>query len=164
MIRLLQRELVLCSHDMLRWNRESVSSSVRTCTAFVSPDASSESATTSLRGYTNSYKSCSETIQRSDDVTIDSTVAGKRRIRFPMAMDNDQKTDDSSTSQIFTQTPTVRPVLAGKQIPHRPAAAASRSTSDDGEKSFRHGKVNSFWGFLNFGGVYVQVKITCSSN
>lgn len=137
----LKRELVLCSHDMLRWNRESVSSSMRACTAFVSPDVSSESATTSLRGYTNSYKSCSETIQRSDDITIDSTVAGKRRIRFPMAMDNDQKTDDSSTSQIFTQTPTARPILSGKQIPHnRPSSAASRSTSDDGEKCFRHGK------------------------
>ncbi|KAJ9567063.1 hypothetical protein OSB04_003029 [Centaurea solstitialis] len=137
----LKRELVLCSHDMLRWNRESISSSMRTCTAFVSPDASSESATTSLRGgYTNSYKSCSETIQRSDDITIDSTVAGKRRLRFPMAMDNDQKTDDSSTSQIFTQTPTARPILAGKQIPHRPSAAASRSTSDDGDKCFRPGK------------------------
>lgn len=136
----LKRELVVCSHDMLRWNRESVSSSMRACTAFVSPDASSESATTSLRGYTNSYKSCSETIQRSDDITIDSTVAGKRRIRFPMAMDNDQKTDDSSTSQIFTQTPTARPILSGKQIPHRPSSAASRSTSDDGEKCFRHGK------------------------
>lgn len=136
----LKRELVLCSHDMLRWKRETISSSMRTCTGFVSPDVSSESATTSLRGgYTNSYKSCSETIQRSDDITIDSTVAGKRRIRFPMAMDNDQKTDDSSTSQIFTQTPTVRPVLAGKQIPQRPPPA-SRSVSDNGEKFFRHGK------------------------
>ncbi|KAL4566204.1 hypothetical protein LXL04_030316 [Taraxacum kok-saghyz] len=128
----LKRELVICSHDTLHWNRESVSSSVRTCTGFVSPDVSSESATTSLRGgYTNSY---SETIQRSDDST---TVAGKRRIRFPM--ENDQKTDDSSTSQIFTQIPPVtvtRPILSGKQIPHRP----SRSTSDDGDKFFRHAK------------------------
>lgn len=139
----LKRELVLCSHDMLRCNRESISSSVRSCTTFVSPDVSSESATTSLRGgYTNS---CSETIQRSDDITIDSTVAGKRRIRFPvaMAMDNDQKTDDSSTSQILTQTPTVRPVLAGKQIPHRPL---SRTTSDDVDKSFRHGKHSETFG------------------
>lgn len=141
---LLQRELVLCSHDMLQWNRESTSSSMRTCNTFVSPDVSSESATTSLRGgYTNSYKSCSETIQRSDDITIDSTVAGKRRIKFPMAMDNDQKTDDSSTSQILIQTPTVRPILSGKQIPHRPpTSAASHSTSDDGDKFSRHGKVN----------------------
>ncbi|XP_071702488.1 uncharacterized protein [Rutidosis leptorrhynchoides] len=138
----LKRELVLCSHEMLRWNRESVCSSMRACTAFVSPDVSSESATTSLRGgYTNSYnKSCSETIQRSDDITIDSTVAGKRRIKFPMAMDTDQKTDDSSTSQIFTQTPMVRPVLAGKQIPQRPSSAASHSTSDDGENLFHHDK------------------------
>ncbi|KAD4385256.1 hypothetical protein E3N88_25424 [Mikania micrantha] len=136
----LKRELVLCSQDMLHCNRESVSSSMRVCTTFVSPDVSSESATTSLRGgYTNS---CSETIQRSDDVTIDSTVAGKRRIRFPMpmAMDNDQKTDDSSTSQIFTQTPTVRPLLSGKQIPHRPSSAFSRTASDDVDKYFRRGK------------------------
>ncbi|MFS7938661.1 putative chromatin regulator PHD family [Helianthus anomalus] len=138
----LKRELILCSHDMLRCNRESISSSMRVCTTFVSPDVSSESATTSLRGgYTNSYNSRSETIQRSDDVTIDSTVAGKRRVKFPMptSMDNDQKTDDSSTSQIFTQTPTVRPQLAGKQIPQRPSAV-SRSASDDVSKFFRHGK------------------------
>ncbi|KAK9080172.1 hypothetical protein SSX86_001847 [Deinandra increscens subsp. villosa] len=139
----LKRELVLCSHDTLRCNRESISSSMRVCTPFVSPDASSESATTSLRGgYTNSYKSCSETIQRSDDITIDSLVAGKRRVRFPMptAMDNDQKTDDSSTSQIFTQTPTVRPQLAGKQIPQRPSSAVSRTASGDVDRFFRHGK------------------------
>ncbi|KAL7597285.1 hypothetical protein Lser_V15G31161 [Lactuca serriola] len=153
----LKRELVICSHDMLRWNRESVSSSSSSCiipprgvcTGFVSPDVSSESATTSLRGgYTNSYKSCSETIiQRSDDITIDSTttVAGKRRIRFPIAaMDNDQKTDDSSTSQIFTQVPSVnvRPMLSGKQIPIRPSSVASRisTSTDDGDKFFRHGK------------------------
>ncbi|KAF5806408.1 putative chromatin regulator PHD family [Helianthus annuus] len=138
----LKRELILCSHDMLRCNRESISSSMRVCTTFVSPDVSSESATTSLRGgYTNSYNSRSETIHRSDDVTIDSTVAGKRRVKFPMptTMDNDQKTDDSSTSQIFTQTPTVRPQLAGKQIPQRPSAV-SRSASDDVGKFFRHGK------------------------
>lgn len=142
----LKRELVVCSHDMLRWNRESLSSSIRACTAFVSPDVSSESATTSLRGYTNSYKSCSETIQRSDDITIDSTVAGKRRIRFPIAMDNDQKTDDSSTSQIFTQVPPVRPMLSGKQIPHRPSSVVSRTTSDDGDKFFRHGKHSETFG------------------
>lgn len=142
---LLQRELVLCTHDMLRCNRESISSSMRVrSNAFVSPEVSSESATTSLRGgYTNSYKSCSETIQRSDDITIDSTVAGKRRVRFPMpaTMDNDQKTDDSSTSQIFTQTPTVRPVLSGKQIPQRPSSAVSRTASDDMDKFLRRGKV-----------------------
>ncbi|XP_076940582.1 uncharacterized protein LOC143609825 isoform X1 [Bidens hawaiensis] len=146
----LKRELVLCSHDMLRCNRESVSSSMRVCTTtFVSPDVSSESATTSLRGgYTNSYNSRSETIQRSDDVTIDSTVAGKRRVKFPMptVMDNDQKTDDSSTSQIFTQTP-VRPQLSGKQIPQRPSAVL-RTASDDLGKFFRHGKVFFFHFFL----------------
>ncbi|KAK1407658.1 hypothetical protein QVD17_39279 [Tagetes erecta] len=140
----LKRELVLCTHDMLRCNRESISSSMRVrSTAFVSPEVSSESATTSLRGgYTNSYKSCSETIQRSDDITIDSTVAGKRRVRFPMpaTMDNDQKTDDSSTSQIFTQTPTARPLLSGKQIPQRPSSAVSRTASDDVDKFFRRGK------------------------
>ncbi|KAI3686861.1 hypothetical protein L1987_80550 [Smallanthus sonchifolius] len=138
----LKRELVLCSHDMLHCNRESISSSMRVCTPFLSPDVSSESATTSLRGgYTNS-KSCSETIQRSDDITIDSTVAGKRRVKFPMAtaMENDQKTDDSSTSQIFTQTPTVRPLLSGKQIPQRPSSAVSRTASDDVGKFFRRGK------------------------
>ncbi|XP_076958121.1 uncharacterized protein LOC143633759 [Bidens hawaiensis] len=122
----LKRELVVCSHDMLRWNRESISSFTRVCTAYVSPDVSSESATTSLKG---SYT------KRSDDVTIDATVTRKRRIRFSMAMDNDQKTDDSSTSQIFIHTPTVRP-LASKQIPHRP----SHTAADDVDQCLGHEK------------------------
>ncbi|CAH1416762.1 unnamed protein product [Lactuca virosa] len=73
----LKRELVICSHNMLHWNGESICSSSSSCTisprgvctSFVSPNVSIESATTSLRGgYTNNYKSCSETIiQRSDD-------------------------------------------------------------------------------------------------
>ncbi|KAI3505450.1 hypothetical protein L1887_27581 [Cichorium endivia] len=87
-----------------------------------------------------------ETFQRSDDITIDSTVARKRRIRFPIAMDNDQKTNDSSTSQIFTQVPPVRPMLSGKQIPHRPSSVVSRTTSDDGDKFFRHGKHSETFG------------------
>lgn len=51
--------------------------------SFFQPDVSSESATTSLKGYTDGCKSGNEAIQRSDDVTI----AGKRRIKLPVQMD-----------------------------------------------------------------------------
>ncbi|KAK1403744.1 hypothetical protein POM88_003349 [Heracleum sosnowskyi] len=97
----LKRELVLCSHEILASNREVVALSALTCSSLCPTDVSSESATTSLKGYTDDYKSGNEAIQRSDDITVDSTIAGKRRIKFPVSMDNDQKTDDSSTSQQY---------------------------------------------------------------
>ncbi|XP_059631881.1 uncharacterized protein LOC132274584 [Cornus florida] len=131
----LKRELVLCSHGVLASNRDSVALSALVRSPFFQPDVSSESATTSLKGHTDGYRSSSEAMQRSDDITVDSTVSGKRRIKFSMAMDNDQKTDDSSTSQhLFMPRPKERASFSGKQIPHRPSSAASRNLSDDGER------------------------------
>ncbi|PSS00393.1 Protein Jade-1 like [Actinidia chinensis var. chinensis] len=130
----LKRELVLCSQDILVSNRDSAALSALVRSPFFPPDVSSESATTSLRN-TDDCRSGSEAIQRSDDVTVDSTVSGKRCIKFPMSMDNDQKTDDSSTSQyLFIQKPKERISFAGKQIPQRSSFVASQSLSDDGEK------------------------------
>ncbi|KAM7514976.1 hypothetical protein LguiA_004559 [Lonicera macranthoides] len=130
----LKRELVLCTHEILASNREAIALSALARNSFFQPDVSSESATTSLKGYTDGYKSGSEAIQRSDDVTVDSSVAGKRRIKFPVSMDNDQKTDDSSTSQHSAEKPRPRISFSGKKIPRRPSLVASISTSDDGEK------------------------------
>ncbi|KAL6962090.1 hypothetical protein U1Q18_037045 [Sarracenia purpurea var. burkii] len=131
----LKRELVLCSQEILVSNRGSVALSALVRSPFFPHDVSSESATTSLKGHTDDCRSGSEAIQRSDDITIDSTVSGKRRIKFPMSMDNDQKTDDSSTSQhLFMQKPRERVSFAGKQIPHRTSFVTSQNLSDDGEK------------------------------
>ncbi|KAK3015714.1 hypothetical protein RJ639_005662 [Escallonia herrerae] len=140
-----KRELVLCSHDILASNRDSVTLSSLAHSSYFPPDVSSESATTSLKGYTDDYKSGSEAHQRSDDLTVDSTIAGKRRVKFPVPVENDQKTDDSSTSQQpFEQKPKERTLFSGKQIPHRPAhrasSIASESTSDDGEKRSKYRK------------------------
>ncbi|KAK2976403.1 hypothetical protein RJ640_009230 [Escallonia rubra] len=146
-----KRELVLCSHDILASNRDSVTLSSLARSSYFPPDVSSESATTSLKGYTDDYKSGSEAHQRSDDITVDSTIAGKRRVKFPVSVDNDQKTDDSSTSQQpFEQKPKERTSFSGKQIPHRPAhrpsSIASESTSDDGEKRSKYRKtINIQW-------------------
>lgn len=143
---MLQRELVLCSHDILASNRDTVALSAVACSSFFPPEVSSESATSSLKGYTDGYKSGSEAIQRSDDITVDSTVAGKRRIKFPVPMDNDQKTDDSSTSQqLFTPKPSDRASFSGKQIPHRPSSVASWSYSGDREKQSKYRKVNKLF-------------------
>ncbi|XAR62626.1 hypothetical protein NMG60_11017460 [Bertholletia excelsa] len=130
----LKRELVLCSQDMLVSNRDSAALSALIRSPFFQPDVSSESATTSLKGNTDDCRSGSEAIQKSDDVTVDSTVSGKRRIRFSVSMDNDQKTDDSSTSQLFLQKPRERVSFSGKQIPHRPSFVASLNLPDDTEK------------------------------
>ncbi|THF98695.1 hypothetical protein TEA_026784 [Camellia sinensis var. sinensis] len=137
----LKRDLVLCSQDILVSNRDSIALSALVRSPFFPSDVSSESATTSLKGNTDDCRSGSEAIQRSDDITVDSTVSGerpvsgKRHIKFPVSMDNDQKTDDSSTSQhLFLQRPRERVSFGGKQIPHRPSFVASQNLSDDGER------------------------------
>ncbi|XP_051123704.1 uncharacterized protein LOC127246404 isoform X2 [Andrographis paniculata] len=121
----LKRELVLCSHDVLATSRDSVLSALARH-PFYQPDFSSESATTSVRGLTDSHRSGSGSVQRSDDITIDSTVAGKRRVRLPTSMDN----DDSSTSQNLNMVkPQERASFSGKQIPQRGIAARSLTES-----------------------------------
>ncbi|XVE55411.1 hypothetical protein DITRI_Ditri03aG0156500 [Diplodiscus trichospermus] len=122
----LKRELVLCSHEILACKRDHVTRSVLDHSPFFHPDVSSESATTSLKGHTDSYKSCSEAM-RSDDVTVDSTLSVKHRVKVPVPMDNDQRTDDSSTSQsLLVRKPTERVPFSGKQIPHRYSLASHK--------------------------------------
>ncbi|WCJ44574.1 PHD finger family protein [Euphorbia peplus] len=131
----IKRELVLCSHSVLACKRDHVARSVLVHSPFFHPDASSESATTSLKGNTDESKSC-DAVQRSDDVTVDSTVSVKNRVK--VTMDTDQKTDDSSTSQNhLPRKPLERASLAGKKIPLR-ASLASRV--DDGEWSSKSRK------------------------
>ncbi|XP_027362202.1 uncharacterized protein LOC113869883 isoform X2 [Abrus precatorius] len=126
----LKRELVLCSHDILAFKRDHVARSVLVHSTFILPDGSSESATTSLKGNTEGYRSCSEALQRSDDVTVDSSVAAKHRVRVAVSMDTDPKLeDDCSTSQSHYNKIPDRTQFSGKQIPHR--AAASRNTTDE---------------------------------
>lgn len=139
---LLQRELILCSHDILASKRDSVALSVLVHSPFFPPDVSSESATTSLKGHMDGYKSSSEAIQRSDDITVDSTISGKHCIKLPVSMDSDQKTDDSSTSQHpCTRKPSEGASFCGKQIPLRPSSVASRNVSGEVEKRSKSRKV-----------------------
>ena len=128
----LQRELVLCSHDILAFKRDNVARSVLVHSPFILPDGSSESATTSLKGNTDGYRSCSEPLQRSDDVTVDSSVSAKHRVRVAISMDTDPKLDDDcSTSQSkYNHKIPERTQFSGKKIPHR--AAASRNILDEG--------------------------------
>ncbi|CAA2933856.1 histone-lysine n-methyltransferase atx1 [Olea europaea subsp. europaea] len=129
----LKRELALCSHGILASSRDSVLSALARH-PFYQTDVSSESATTSIKGYTYDYKPGSETVQIADDMTVDSTTTGKRRVKLPMSMDNDPKTDDSSTSQNHsTLKPIERISFSGKQIPKR-LSVASRNILDDVEK------------------------------
>ncbi|KAK7351150.1 hypothetical protein VNO77_10384 [Canavalia gladiata] len=137
----IKRELVLCSHDILAFKRDHVARSVLVHSPFILPDGSSESATTSLKGNTEGYRSCSEALQRSDDVTVDSSVSAKHRVRVAVSMDTDPKLDDDcSTSQShYNHKIPERVQFSGKQIPHR--AAKSRNISDEGgwrSKSRKH--------------------------
>lgn len=139
-----QRELVLCSHEILSSKRESVVIAALTRHPLFHPDVSSDSATTSTRGYTDGNKSGSETVQRSDDITVDSTVASKRRAKYPLSMEVDQKTDDSSVSQhVVTQKPTDRVPFSGKKIPNR-SALVSRNHCDDADTRLRYKKVKYY--------------------
>uniref|UniRef100_A0A0R0JFD0 PHD-type domain-containing protein n=1 Tax=Glycine max TaxID=3847 RepID=A0A0R0JFD0_SOYBN len=128
----IKRELVLCSHDILAFKRDHVARSVLVRSPFILPDGSSESATTSLKGNTEGYRSCSEPLQRSDDVTVDSSVSAKRRVRVAISMDTDSKLDDDcSTSQSrYNHRIPDRLQFSGKKVPHR--TAASRNISDEG--------------------------------
>lgn len=137
--------MILCSHEILAVKRDNAARSMLFQNPFYAPDVSTESATTSLKGYTDG-RSCSEAVQRSDDVTVDSTAV-KQRIKVPVSMDADQKTDDSSTSQNhFTRKLSERVPFAGKQIPHR--ALLSRSLSNEEEWSSNARKVNLLLDYL----------------
>ncbi|XP_043712200.1 uncharacterized protein LOC122660988 isoform X2 [Telopea speciosissima] len=130
----LKRELVICSHDILASKRDAVAFSVLVNSPFVPPDVSSESATTSLKGH-DENKSFSEAFQRSDDVSVDSTVSGKRRFTIPMPMDMDQQTNESLTSQrSAARLVTESLPFSGKQLPNRPVSIASRNLTDDVER------------------------------
>ncbi|CAN6587484.1 unnamed protein product [Malus baccata var. baccata] len=137
-----KRELLICSHDLLAVRRDHVARTVLVNSPFLPPDVSSESATTSLKGHTDDYKSCSDAIQRSDDVTVDSTISVKRR-RVPITIDNDPKTDDdSSTSQNHsTKKLLERPQVSDKHIPCAASSAATCNLLEDGgwrSKSRKH--------------------------
>lgn len=139
----LQRELVLCSHDILAVKRDHIARSLLVHSTFVRPDVSSESATTSLKGPTDGYRSCSEAIQRSDDITVDSTISVKHQTNVPVTVDDPRIDDDSSTSQShFTRRHIEKPQFAGKQIPHRPSVA-TRNLLDDGGWRSKSRKVMS---------------------
>ncbi|KAJ6352814.1 hypothetical protein OIU76_001931 [Salix suchowensis] len=140
----IKRELVLCSHSILACKRDQVARSVLVSRPFFPTDVSSESATTSLKGNTDGYKSCGGAVQRSDDVTVDSTISVKHRIKVTSTMDTDQKTDDSSTSQNhFTPKPSERMPFAGKQIPQRPSST-SHNISEEGEWSSKSKHYETF--------------------
>ncbi|GLT69472.1 hypothetical protein SLA2020_416200 [Shorea laevis] len=129
----LKRELVLCSHQILACKRDHVTRSLLVHSPFILSEVSSESATTSLKGHpAGGFRSGTEAVQRSDDVTVDSTLSVKHEAKFPVSMDTDHRTDDSSTSQnLFTPKPAERVPFSGKQIPHR-YSLASRNISDGG--------------------------------
>lgn len=135
----LKRELVLCNHDIFASKRDSLVISMLVHRPFSSHE-SSDSATTSLRGHVDGSRSCSDAMQRSDDITVDSALSTKRCIRLPPSIDNDQKTEDSSTSHhIPAPKPSDRVSFAGKQIPVR-AALASRNFSQSEENTLNSRK------------------------
>ncbi|KAL1214298.1 histone H3-lysine(4) N-trimethyltransferase ATX1 [Cardamine amara subsp. amara] len=133
----LKRELAVSSHEILAAKRDHAARSLHVRNPFSPPEVSSDSATTSIKGHPDSNISGSEAIQRSDDITIDSTASVKRRGKGPILMDTDQKTDDSATSKSrFSRKPTERQILSGKTVP-RKHCIVSPSVSDDGDKGSR---------------------------
>ncbi|XP_009106420.1 uncharacterized protein LOC103832208 isoform X1 [Brassica rapa] len=124
----LKRELAISSHEILAARRDHAARSFPVRNPFSPPEVSSDSATTSIKGHPDSNVSGSEAIQRSDDITIDSTASVKqRRGKGPIAMDTDQKTDDSATSKGRSK------VLSGKTVP-RKHCIVSPSVSEDGDE------------------------------
>lgn len=137
----LQRELAISSHEILVAKRDHAARSLPVRNPFSPPEVSSDSATTSIKGHPDSNISGSEAIQRSDDITIDSTVSVKRRGKGPILMDTDQKTDDSATSKSrLSRKLTERQILSGKTVP-RKHCIVSPSVSEDGDKGSKPKKV-----------------------
>jgi hypothetical protein len=132
---IIQRETVLCDKGVFDKTKDTVFS-------YLASGASSESATTSVNN-----KSYSGTMQRSDDVTVDSTISKKKTVRFSLnSRDAERNTADSSRTLIsFKRKLGERGSLAGKQLPQRPAAA-SKTLEDGGNKT--KDKVCSFYIFI----------------
>ncbi|KAK7275707.1 hypothetical protein RIF29_16829 [Crotalaria pallida] len=132
----IKRELVLCSQEILAFKRDHVARSMLAQSPFSLPGGSSESATTSLKVNTEGNRSCSEVVQRSDDVTVDSSVSDKHRVRVTVSMDTDSKLDDdcSTSHSDYNHKTAERVKYSGKQIPHR-ASAISHNLDDDGWRS-----------------------------
>ncbi|CAL0305533.1 unnamed protein product [Lupinus luteus] len=140
----IKRELILCSHDKLAFKRDHVARSMPVHSPFALPDGNSGSATTSLIGNTEGYRSCSEAVQRSDDVTVDSSFSAKLRVRVAVSMDTDPKEDDGcSTSQShYNHKIPEKLQFSGKQIPRR-AFATLHYHSDEGGRRSKSRKVCS---------------------
>ncbi|KAL5212227.1 hypothetical protein ABZP36_023074 [Zizania latifolia] len=124
-----KRERVLCDHDILTKTKDTVVFS------YLAHGGSSESATTSVNN-----RSYSGTMQRSDDVTVDSTVSGRNTIRFLLNnRDVEINTADSSKTLIsFKRKLSERGTLAGKQLPQR--SVTSSQKLETGEKKTRDKK------------------------
>ncbi|CAL9133537.1 unnamed protein product [Musa textilis] len=122
----LKKDLVRCSHDILASRRDCAAYSVLVRSSFQS-GASSESATTSINN-----RSYSGTIQRSDEITVDSTVSREHIIRWSLHNKNfHRNTDDSSTSQLsFKRKLADRASFAGKQLPRKLASNAFWKSAD----------------------------------
>ncbi|KAG2313522.1 hypothetical protein Bca52824_025079 [Brassica carinata] len=128
----LKRELAVSSHEILAARRDHAARSLPDRNLFSPSEVSSDSATTSIRGYPDSNISGSEAIQRSNDITIDSTASVKqRRGKCPVSVDTDQKTDDSATSK--RNQPTESQVFSGKTVP-RKHCIVSPSVSEEGDE------------------------------
>ncbi|AQK56345.1 Putative PHD-finger domain containing protein family [Zea mays] len=117
-----KRETVLCDHEILAKTKDTVIFSYLAC------GASSESATTSVNN-----RSYSGAAQRSDDVTVDSTISGKKTIRFSLNNRGaDRNTADSSRTLLsFKRKLSERGPRAGKQLPQRPTIAAEKLEDED---------------------------------
>ncbi|URE37854.1 PHD-finger domain containing protein [Musa troglodytarum] len=122
----IRKDLVRCSHDILASRRDCAAYSVLVRSSFQS-GASSESATTSINN-----RSYSGTIQRSDEITVDSTVSREHIIRWSLHNKNfHRNTDDSSTSQLsFKRKLADRASFAGKQLPRKLASDAFWKSAD----------------------------------
>ncbi|CAI0447743.1 unnamed protein product [Linum tenue] len=118
----LKRDLVICSHSILASKRDHAAHSALVQNPFFHPDASSESATTSLKGnVTDGYSDAA--IQRSNEITADSAASTvKKRLKVTMSTDTEQRTDDNCLTYqppLNNSRPTQRQQFAGKQIPKR---------------------------------------------
>lgn len=141
MFLLAQKELLICSNDILSSKRDYISFSIFVRSRLPPPDVSSESVTTSLKAHPEDNKSCSEGIQRSDDITVDSTVSSKLCVPHPQKMEIDGRMHDSSVPQRQYTRKSVRISSSGKQLLHGLTSVPSKNAGEDDEKKSKARKV-----------------------
>ncbi|KAK4742071.1 hypothetical protein SAY87_000072 [Trapa incisa] len=143
-----KREIVVCTHEILSMKRNMAARLALAQSPFFLPsaDLSSDSATTTTTSVNNRSGSEATAVKRLDDMTVDSSLAGKRRPKVTFSIggnSHDHGTDIISRhhDKKSTHKPGGKASVPGKTISKRPPTPdVSHNLFDDSERRLQHKK------------------------